>query len=605
MKQLLLSDLVHHKAEVLGDKDSLKIRNKQTGEWTSVSWRKFSERIMDTAYALCDYGIKEFSNVGIYMQNMAECFYLDFALFANRAVSVPMYATSTTPQIEYIINEAQIEIIFVGEQFQYDNAYEAQRKSKFLKQIIIVDNEVDKAEDDTTSVYFDKFTSKQNASEENKTLVEKRMNEAQEEDITHILYTSGTTGEPKGVILHQSNYLEAFRIHDIRLDDYLSENKGYTLMCFLPLTHIFEKAWSFYCLHVGATLAINLDPKEIQERIKEVRPHAMSCVPRFWEKVYAGVQDKIATSSPVLKKVFLDAIETGKIHNLEYRNKEKRAPWLIRMKFNFYNKTIYKILKKVVGIENGILFPCAGAALSEKINVFLQSVNIPLSYGYGLTETTATVSCFPKIAFEIETVGTVMPGVEVKIGENNEILVKGKTIMHGYYKKPEETAKVFTEDGFFRTGDAGRLTKKNGIILTERIKDLFKTSNGKYVAPQQIEMCLSEDKYIEMIATVGDQRKYVTALIVPAYEELKTYAAQNEIAYKDMTDLCQNPQIYKMLEARIQNLQKDFANYEQIKKFTLLSESFTMVSGELTNTLKIKRQFITEKYKDIIELMYP
>ncbi len=601
MKQVLLSDLVHHKADILGEKAALKVRNQQTGEWSPISWKKFSEKIMNTAYALCDYGVKEFSNVGVYMQNMAECFYLDFALFANRAVAVPMYATSTVSQIEYIINEAQIEIIFVGEQFQYDNAYAALKESKCLKKVVIIDNEVKRAGDDTTSIYFDEFISEHKVNEENKALVSKRMSEAQEDDVTHILYTSGTTGEPKGVILHHSNYLEAFRIHDIRLG-YLP--KGFTSLCFLPLTHIFEKAWSFLCLHNDCTLAINLDPKEIQERIKEVRPEGMCCVPRFWEKVYAGVQEKIATSGPLLKKVFLDAIEIGRIHNLEYRNKEKRAPWLIRMKFNFYDKTVYKLLKKVVGIENGLIFPCAGAALSDKINVFLQSVNIPLRYGYGLTETTATVSCFPRIGFEIGTVGEVMPGVEVRIGEDSEILVKGKTVMHGYYKKPEETAKVFTEDGFFKTGDAGYLTEKNGIVLTERIKDLFKTSNGKYVAPQQIEMCLLEDKYIEMVAVVGDQRKYVTALIVPAYEELKAYAKENSIQYKDMTDLCCNPQIYQMIESRIQNLQKDFANYEQIKKFTLLTESFTMATGELTNTLKIKRQFVTEKYKDIIEQMY-
>ena len=601
MKQLLLSDLVHHQAEILGDKDALKIRNKQTGEWLPVSWKKFSETIMNTAYALCDYGVEEFSNVGIYMQNMAECFYLDFALFANRAVSVPMYATSTTSQIEYIINEAQIEIIFVGEQFQYDNVYAAQKRSNFLRKIVIVDNEVNKANDDTISVYFDQFISKQNASKESKALVEKRMSEAQEDDVVHILYTSGTTGEPKGVILHHSNYLEAFRIHDIRLG-YLP--KGFTSMCFLPLTHIFEKAWSFLCLHNNCTLAVNLDPKEIQERIKEVRPNAMSCVPRFWEKVYAGVQEKIESSNIILKKIFLDAIETGRIHNLEYRNKEKRAPWFIRMKFNLYNKTIYQLLKKVVGIENGIFFPCAGAALSDKVNIFLQSVNIPLAYGYGLTETTATVSCYPQTDFEMGTVGKVMPGVEVKIGENSEILVKGKIVMHGYYKKPEETAKSFTQDGFFKTGDAGYLTETDCIVLTERIKDMFKTSNGKYIAPQQIEIRLSEDKYIEMIAVIGDQRKYVTALIVPAYEELEAYAEGHGIPYKDLSELCRNSQIYKMIETRIQNLQKDFANYEQIKKFTLLPEGFTMVTGELTNTLKIKRQFITEKYKDVIETMY-
>ena len=601
MKQYYLSDLVHRKAEMLGDKEVLKIHDKKTKEWSSVSWKKFSERIMDTAYALCDYGVKEFANVGVYMQNMAECFYVDFALFANRAVAVPMYATSTVPQIEYIINEAQIEVVFVGEQFQYDNAYAAQKNCNSLKKIVVVDKTVIKAEDDTTSVYFDEFTSVQCSTPETRSAVKKRMSEVQEDDIVHIIYTSGTTGEPKGVILHHSNYIEAIKIHDVRLG-YVP--KGITSMCFLPLTHIFEKAWSILCLHNECILAINLDPKEIQDRIKEIRPHAMSSVPRFWEKVYAGVQDKIASSNILLKKIFLDAIETGRIHNLEYRNKELTAPWLIRAKFNFYNKTIYKLLKKVVGIENGLIFPCAGAALSDKINVFLQSVNIPLIYGYGLTETTATVSCFPTVDFEIGTVGKVMPEVEVKIGENNEILVKGKTIMHGYYKKPEETAKVFTEDGFFRTGDGGALTKKNGIVLTERIKDLFKTSNGKYIAPQQLEMRFSEDKYVDMICVIGDQRKYVTALIVPVYDALKAYAEKHAISYADIADLCRNSQIYKMVEGRIHNLQKDFANFEQIKKFTLLHEAFTMSSGELTNTLKIKRKFVAEKYEEIIDKMY-
>lgn len=602
MEYNLLSDLIHCRAKVFGDEEALKIRDKATKIWSSVSWNTFSERIMQTAYAMCNWGIRETSNIGVYTQNMAECLYIDFAAFANRAVTAPMYATASLSQIKYIVDEAEIELIFAGEQFQYDNAFRAQKECPTLKQIIILDKTVIKASGDNTSQYFEDFISGKDTLETTVQTVKKRMNEVKEDDIVHLIYTSGTTGEPKGVILKQSNYVQAMKIHDIRLS-YLPQR--FTSMCFLPLTHIFEKAWSIFCLHKGCTLAINQDPREIQTTIKEVRPDAMCCVPRFWEKVYAGVQDKINNSGWITKKILLDAIKTGYKHNLNYVNLNKRAPWWLRTKFGFYEKTIYNLLKKTVGIEKGVIFPCAGAALSDNINTFIQSANIPLIYGYGLTETTATVTCFTSTGFEIGTVGVKMPETEIKIGENDEILIKGKTIMHGYYKKPRETAEAFTEDGWFRTGDAGRFSEKGGLILTDRIKDLYKTSNGKYIAPQQIEIKLCEDKYIDMAAVIGNERKYVTALIIPVYEELESYAKENNIIYNNREELCNNPQIYKMLETRINGLLKDqFATYEQIKRFTVLDKPFSIETGELTNTLKVKRNFIGEQYKNQIDKMY-
>ncbi len=601
MEYYHLSVLVHEKAKKLGDLDALLVRNKETKTWSPISWKDFSKKIMSTAQALCHFGVKEKSHIGIYTQNMAECFYVDFASFANRAVVVPMYATASIPQITYIIEEAEISLLFVGEQTQYDNAYQVMKTGGVLKQLVIFDKSVQKAEDDKTSIYFESFISPKNRSSQDIYSVEKRMKEAREEDLAHLIYTSGTTGESKGVMLTHANYLEAMKIHDIRLG-YLPEH--FSSMCFLPLTHIFEKAWSIYCLHKGCTLAINLDPREIQQTIKEVKPQAMCSVPRFWEKVYAGVQEKIEQANPFVRMIMLDAIKTGRRYNLDFRNKDKRAPWWIHQKFNFYDKTIYKTLKKVIGIQNGIIFPCAGAALSDNINIFIQSANIPLIYGYGLSETTATVSCFPRINFEMGTVGKVMPEIEVRIGENNEIQIKGKTVMSGYYKKPEETAKVFTEDGWFCSGDAGILTENHGIILTDRLKDLYKTSNGKYIAPQQLETRLAEDKYIEMAAVIGNQRKYVTALIVPAFDELKVYAEKNQIVYESTVELCQHPQIHSLFESRIAGMQSEFANYEQIKRFTLLPYPFSIETGELTNTLKMKRPFIAEKYKDAIERMY-
>jgi long-chain acyl-CoA synthetase len=402
-------------------------------------------------------------------------------------------------------------------------------------------------------------------------------------------------------MLTHANYMNACNIHDIRLTNLSDKDLS---MCFLPLTHIFEKAWTYYCLHKGITVAVNHDPSEIRKTLTQVRPTLMSNVPRFWEKVYDGVKERIDSASGITKWLFNDAVKTGRRHNLDYVNEGKRAPLGNRIKFFLYRHTIFYMIKRIVGIDRGNFFPVAGAPLSDNINAFMQSIDVHLIYGYGLTETTATVSCFTEKGFRIGTVGKVMPNVEVKIGENNEILVKGDTVMAGYYQKPEANKAAFTEDGFFRTGDAGSLTDNNEIILTERIKDLYKTSNGKYIAPQMIETRISEDKYIEQVAVIADKRKFVSALIVPDFEVLKLYAEKQQIAFKTLEELVSDPRIHNMIFGRIELLQSQFTSYEKIKKITLLSNPFSVESGELTNTLKLRRKVIQEKYADVIDKMY-
>ena len=330
----------------------------------------------------------------------------------------------------------------------------------------------------------------------------------------------------------------------------------------------------------------------------------MSNVPRFWEKVYDGVKENIDNASGITKWLFIDAVKTGRRHNLEFVNEGKRPPLGNRVKFFLYRHTVFYLIKRIVGIDRGNFFPVAGAPLSDTINAFMQSIDVHLIYGYGLSETTATVSCFPEKGFRIGTVGKVMPDVEVKIGENNEILVKGDTVMAGYYKKPEANKAAFTEDGYFRTGDAGSLTDNNEIILTERIKDLYKTSNGKYIAPQMIETRIAEDKYIDQVAVIGDERKFVSALIVPNYEALKVYATEQGIPFKAMTELANHPEINDFVFGRIELLQSQFTSYEKIKRFTLLPEPFKVETGELTNTLKLRRKVILERYADLIDRMY-
>lgn len=593
------AELIHRQAEKYGNRTALKHRDNATGKWLKISWREFSDKVMLTAKAMAEFGIKVQENIGVYSQNMPQCLYTDFGAYGNRVVSIPMYATNSPGQIEYIINDAKIRTLFVGEQLQYNNAFKVQKDSKYLERLVVFDPAVKMNPEDKTSIYFDDFLRLGDNAHAEST-VKIRMTEAVPEDLATIIYTSGTTGESKGVMLPHSCYLEAMRIHDVRLP--LVTDKDLS-MSFLPMTHIFEKAWCYYCLHKGVTIAINQDPKMIQKTLPEVHPTLMCNVPRFWEKVYAGVHEKINSASPAMKKIFLDAIETGRRYNLEYKNKGIPAPCSLKLKFQFYNKTVFTLLKKVLGIERGRFFPVAGAPLSDTINEFLQSVNIPIAYGYGLSETTATVCFYPEIGFQFGSIGEVMPGVQVKIDPgNNEILVKGNTVMSGYYNKPEETRKAFTEDGFFRTGDAGRL-EGNTLFFTERIKDLYKTSNGKYIAPQAIEMVMSGDNYIEQIAVIGDQRKFVSALIVPAYPLLEKYAGEKGLSFESREELVKNKDIIRFIEARVEEHQKNLASYEKIKRFTLLPEPF-MMGCELTDTLKLRRPVVLQKYATEIEAMY-
>ena len=590
-------------AQKYGEREIIRHKDYVTNEWISVSWNKFHSLIDTAAYALAQIGIKEKENIITFTQNALYGLVTDFGSFRNRAVVAPLYATSSPDQITYIINETEARILFVGEQTQYNVWMEARENCPLVEHIVIFDRQVQRAEGDTTSMYYDEFlTLGKNASDEIKNEVDRRTRSARPEDLATLIYTSGTTGEPKGVMLSHSNYDIIMRIHEQRLTMISDEDVS---LSFLPMTHIFERAWSYFCLTMGIRVVINRDPKAIAATVKEIRPTLLCNVPRFWEKVYAGVQDFISKQKGVKAIMIKQAIKTGRKYFLEYKSKGRNIPGWLKMQYNLFDKLVLSKIRETVGVDRGVLFPVAGAPLGDSINEFLLACGMPITYGYGLSETTATVSCFLPNDYKIGTVGTVMPEIEVRIDteNNNEILVKSGTVMQGYYKKPEETAKVFTEDGWFRTGDAGNYVDGK-LSITERIKDLFKTSNGKYIAPQAIESCLGGDKFIEQVAVIGDQRKYVTAIIVPAYEQLVEYARKMQIQYHTFEDLVRNQEIYKMIEERIADLQKGFAAFEQIKKFTLLPHAFTMERGELTNTLKLRRSIINKIYKKEIELMY-
>ncbi len=599
--QNILTSLVRNQAHKYGERAVLSFKSSLQGSWDDISWNDFSRRVDNAACSLEILGIEPTHTLGVFSANRPEILITDFGAFANRAVPVSIYATSSEEQVEYIVNDSCIPLLFVGNQEQYEIARKVAAKCHCLRQIVTYEN-VTLQHDDHHTMTFESFVRLGEAAGELcRNEVASRTEAARPDDIATLLYTSGTTGEPKGAILLHSCFDAALSIHKERLT-MLSDND--TSISFLPMSHIFEKAWTYYCMFTGMKVSINLDPHDIQTSIREVCPTCMCSVPRFWEKVYAAVMAKISRMNAVERLFVNRALSVGRRRNLDYVRMGRKVPAWLEMQYRFFDKRVFGPMRKVIGIEHGKLFPTAGAPLSTNIVEFLQSCGIPIIIGYGLSETTATVTCFPNAGYEIGTVGTVLPRIRIRIGEQDEILVKGPTVMAGYFNKPEETAAAFTADGWFRTGDAGKIDDTGALILTERIKDLFKTSNGKYIAPQAIESRLGEDKYIEQVAVIGDKRKYVTAIIIPAFEALKEYARKKHIRYKSIVDLVNNTEIKRMIEERIEKLQKGLAGYEKVKKFTLLPKEFTMESGELTNTLKIRRPVINHRYAREIEAMY-
>ena len=599
MSQTRFSVLIHQQAKKYGDRVALKHRDYKTSTWIPTTWNQFSDAVATVSNALIEMGVGVQENIGVFTQNKPESLFMDFGAFGIRAVTVPLYATSSEAQVHYILEDAGIRYLFVGEQQQYDVAFRVMALSPTLKQIVVFDREVKFDARDESTIYFDDFLA-MGKNRQHQAEVDKRTAESDTEDLMNILYTSGTTGESKGVMLSHAGY-EA--VMDAHIDRFPSFNENDVVINFLPFTHVFERAFSCWCLCVGAEMNINLRPQDIQMTIKEVRPTVMCSVPRFWEKVYSGVNEVIASATGVKKTLMQDAIKVGREHNVNYVCKGKTPPLWLHMKYKFYEKTIYSLLKKTLGLDRGSFFPTAGAAIPPTVQEFVLSVGINMLAGYGLTESIATVSCENLYDHEIGSVGKLMPHMQVKFGENDEILLKGPAITKGYYKKEAVTKASFTEDGWFRTGDAGYV-KDGFLFLTERIKDLFKTSNGKYIAPQAIETKMVVDRYIDQISIIADERKFVAALIVPDYKLVEKFAADKGIQYASMAELLKHDAVMELFKERIDTLQQQFAHYEQIKKFTLLPEPFSMAKGELTNTLKIKRSVLNKNYAAEIEAMY-
>jgi long-chain-fatty-acid-coA ligase len=583
------------------NKTILRYYNKRNERWEKLSGQQVADRCLAAAKGLAYLQLQPGDRVGIYSPNRVGCIATELGLFMMRAVSVPLYATSTPDQVEFIVQDAGVETMFVGGQFQYNNAYEVQLRGGCLRRLVIFDPEVVLAPGDTTSMYYEEFIRRGDAvAYENKATV--TASQALATDLAVIIYTSGTTGRSKGVMLHHSNFIEQVYAHQLKYP--FISNRDVS-MCFLPLNHIFEKAWSYLCLSMGCQVAILSDPKRILDALPVVRPTMMSNVPRFWEKVYIGVQDKIERTPSPLRRVMRHAIQVGEHYFFDYINEGKKPSIFLSLLYQAYDKVLFTKVKKAIGLQRGRFFPTAGASVSPEISRFFRSINVPMCVGYGLSETTATVSSQPMRGFDLDSIGTIMPALQVKIDpETSEILIKGPTVTRGYYNNPEADAEAFTPDGYFRTGDAGRL-EGNVLYFTERIKDLFKTANGKYIAPQMIEGLLTVDPLFEQVAVIADGYKFVSALIYPNWEALRREARHRGIE-EGLTDaeLAVHHEVHRMIMAHLEQNLKSVAQYEKVKKFHLLTEPFSVERGELTNTLKVRRKVVAELYAAEIASMY-
>ena len=597
-------ELIPQQRAKYGEREALRFRDYETQVWSSITWNGFAELIDRAAGALFTGGVEPHGRVCLFTQNCPEVLITHFGAFYNRAIPVPIYATSSKDEAAYIVNDSGATILFTGDQGQYDIARQIIGDCPTLKFIVTLHPDVKHDADDKTSLTWEEFlTTGDKLSKEVLGQIEERKQVGVDTDIMYLIYTSGTTGVPKGVMLMHSNMNAAMVAHIERFDGIIDDKTDVSLS-FLPFSHVFELGWTMVCLCTGIRVAINYNPKEIQRAVKEVQPNYMCSVPRFWEKVYTAINDNLANAKPVVRMLVKQAIRVGKARNMKYTRLGKKAPAFIEQQYQYFEKKVFKKLRGAIGVVDGKMFPTAGAMLSDNITEFLHAVGINICIGYGLSETNASVSFFKPGEWTLGTIGMPISSIQVKIGDKNEILVKGPTVMKGYYNKPVETAEAIDADGWFHTGDCGEIAPTGELILTERLKDLFKTSNGKYIAPQVLETMLGQDKFIEQVAIIGDGRKYVSALIVPAFEELKAYADKKHIEHRTIEDLVNNADIRKMIEDRINDYQKGLASYEQIKRFVLLPKAFTMENGELTNTLKIKRAVINKRYRPLIDAMY-
>ncbi len=586
--------MVQVRASAYKTREVFRYKSKQKGIYKSISWDEFWTKSQEVARALLSMDFGRGTMVGIMSDNMPEWTIADIGILAAQGVVVPLYATSSKEQIKFIVDQTQMKLMFVGNQKQLENAIWALKNTESLKKVIVFKENLELV--DNLCIEWKTFINQGSSSEYDEDL-KRSIESIKPDDLATILYTSGTTGDPKGVMLGHDNFTQCFSIHDRRLDVYDTDIS----FCFLPLSHVFERSWTYYMLYKGAVNVYLENTKEVIDDIKVVKPTVMCTVPRFFEKTFDGIQNELQKWPSLKRAIFNWSLSVG--YNVsEYTCKNRSIPLMLKLKRTIANKLVFKKLKSIFGGQIRF-FPCAGAAINNLHLRFFHAVEIFINYGYGATETTATVSCFRSDAYDLDSCGTIMPEVEVNFSEDEEILVKGKTIFKGYFKNPQATEKALM-GGLYKTGDKGFKTAEGDLVMTDRINDIFKTSVGKFISPQKIELALSKDPFIDQVVVFGDNRKYVCALIVPSFEKFRAVWDIEGIEEYSNDQLIDHHRIVEFMQKRIEHNLRDFQSYERVVKFRMLAEPFTIQNEGLTNTLKVRRKLIAERYKDLIEEMY-
>ena len=587
--------MVRNRASRYGNREVFRFREPGAKVYSSYNWLELVEISDNVSKSLLALGFGPKSNIGIFSDNKPQWTLTDLGILALRGVVVPFFGTASRQQIKYIADETKMELLFVGNNEQMEKALWLSDNSTTLRKIICFNPVLSESKDPRCLNWNDFLELGED--ETNRNQLEQILQEAEPDDLATIIYTSGTTGEPKGVMLGQDNFMSCLKIHDERLQ--VTEED--VSLCFLPLSHIFERSWTFYMLHRGAINVFLENPKAVIQEMPIARPSLMCTVPRFYEKTYEGIKLEEAKWAPAKRKLFDWAMSTGEAHS-EYLRNSQRPPFGLKIRFALAEKLVLTKLRSVFG-GNIRTMPCSGAAIRPELLRFFHAAGIFVNYGYGATETTATVSCFRPDIYDFESCGSVMPGIEVKISGKGEILVKGDTVFKGYYNKPEETARVL-RDGWYHTCDQGRLTKDGYLVMEDRINDIFKTSGGKYVSPQKVELLLCKDPFIEQAVVMGDNQKYITALIVPSFAALRSKVIKGSTAGLNEKSLIGDPAVIEFFRTRLELIQEELTSYEKVVKFTLLPETFSIENETLTSTLKTRRKAIDRKYGDLIGRMY-
>jgi long-chain acyl-CoA synthetase len=574
------------------------LRFKVRGEWPSLTFDEVSQRVKVLALGLHALGMRSGDRIAIWSENRPEWNLADLASLAIGAVDVPIYATQARSQVEYIVADSASRAIFVSSTF-LEEALEIRRRLPGLQLVISLDPLLS-TEKSADVVDIESLIDKgRELCREQPDVYESLWRAAEPDDLATILYTSGSTGEPKGVMLTHKN----LTVNVLNTARWLGlENRRELGLTYLPFTHIFERAAWYLYAHTGATVAYAESIDTVARNLIEVRPTTMTSVPRMFEKIYGRILERGLSAGFPKRQVFLWALQVGR-QWAQRKDRGARIGLLLSLKHKVADLIVFKKWRAGLG-GNIRIFISGGAPLAPEIAYLFLAAGMPILQGYGLTETSPSVSCNTESCNRIGTVGPIIDGVSVRIAEDGEILVKGDNVMRGYYNRPDENEESFTADGWFRTGDIGHIDADGFLVITDRKKDLIKTSGGKYIAPQRVESLIKSCRFVSQVVVVGNGRKFASALIVPNMELLRSYAELKGIHYNDPSELLTNPRIIDLIKRQVDKYTSELARFEKVKKVVLLDHEFTSASGELTPTLKPRRSVIERKYVNVIDRLY-